>query len=491
MELLLGKDDAQPKLIPTIPQAQADTLLEGSRRAEVQPNEAIKEVEVSNKEAGSSKGLCGVNEIVIAAEEDKHEATCFAVNPHVTTVYDNEIDYSQKEFDITSSDKYHEVENNHTPAARRETDCIQLVNYSEDTKENELSDRKIQSIKDVETDKELPKESIHNEAINERTLFLYYIADNTQAVKGKINFMYIIKDTVTGATYDIRDQCSVSMLDDQQFSKLSGTGVKTSWQDWWEAKRNRNYQLLNAIEKGDLQEVSGLLDRKLHGGLTADIDTKSLDDFTPLHIAVSEGYHDIVLLLLSRKAPVDALTTSLRTPLHIACNRGNLRIVQTLVKFKANVNAQDADGNTPAHMLSSAGHGEALSWFLEQKPDLNLRNMYNETAMETSGSVEVRQIFGMAKAGKEDSYSRIVMENVILHNNRADMIKSFMFKAQMMNGKKIEEIPRVEPRTPKGDKTSSRIVKILEAAEKLKSITPDKLKGLYPHTAAQGSFNTK
>eukprot|EP00826_Nyctotherus_ovalis_P024190 TRINITY_DN1874_c0_g1_i2.p1 TRINITY_DN1874_c0_g1~~TRINITY_DN1874_c0_g1_i2.p1 ORF type:complete len:579 (-),score=111.37 TRINITY_DN1874_c0_g1_i2:784-2520(-) len=480
MELILGKNDAQAKLIPTIPQAQADTLLESCKRVEVQSNGAIKEVEISSKKAESSEKPYGVNEIVIVTEEDKYEATCISINPHVNAVCDNKIDDDLlKEFDATSSDKNIEIENDRTPIIEREADLLQPVTHSEDIKGNVFSNRGDdnaishfeESIKNVETDKEPPKENTHNGAIGKNE-----------------DFMYIIKDTITGATYDIRDQCCVSMLDNEQFSKLSGVDMKTVWQDWWEAKRDRNNQLLSAIEKGNLKEVSGLLDRKVHGDLIADIDTKSLDDFTPLHIAVSEGYHDVVLFLLSCKAFVDALTTSLRTPLHIACNRGNLQIIQTLVKSKANINAQDADGNTPAHMLSSAGHGEALSWFLEQKPDLDLRNMYNETAMETSGSVEVRQIFGMVvKVGKEDSYSRIVMENVILHNNRADMIKSFMFKAQMMNGKKVEEIPRVEPKTPKGDKASSRVVKILEAAEKLKSITPDKLKSLSVHTAPQGN----
>lgn len=44
---------------------------------------------------------------------------------------------------------------------------------------------------------------------------------------------------------------------------------------------------------------------------------------TPLHIACTHGYPDLVALLLKAKANVNARTHQGRTPLHYAATRGN------------------------------------------------------------------------------------------------------------------------------------------------------------------------
>jgi len=289
-------------------------------------------------------------------------------------------------------------------------------------------------------------------------------------------FKYFVKNTDNGIIYDIRNAYCVSMLNDLHSTTPDTIKGSTPWEDWWHEKRELNNQLLNAVEKGSLEEVEKLLDEKNCGGIMIDINTKSLDDFTPLHLAVSDGYEDIVSFLLSRDAVVDSVTTSLRTPLHIACNRGNLNIIKILVEAKANINAQDADRDTPTHILSRSGYGEALTWFLKQQPDLSLKNMYKETAIEAATNIEIRQIFGSyTKVKQEGDYRRAVIDGVIRHNNRADMIKNFMFRAQILNTKKVEEIKDVEAKAAK-EKKSSRVVKILQAAEKLKSIPPENIR---------------
>eukprot|EP01022_Parablepharisma_sp_SALTPOND_P025582 TRINITY_DN59_c0_g7_i1.p1 TRINITY_DN59_c0_g7~~TRINITY_DN59_c0_g7_i1.p1 ORF type:complete len:795 (+),score=65.68 TRINITY_DN59_c0_g7_i1:112-2496(+) len=306
---------------------------------------------------------------------------------------------------------------------------------------------------------------------------------------------YIIRDTVTGVAYDIRSQSTALMLSevDQMLTKLPGEKKKKPWEEWWREKRERNYQLMNAAERGDKDQIVNLLDESIYGDLAADINAKGLDDFTALHFAVSEGQIEAVELLLSCKAPIEAVTTSLRTPLHIACNRGNLEIIEILVAAGANINAQDKDGNTPTHILSNFGWIDALNWLLTKGPDLSIKNIYGETAIETAASVETRQIFSLHTKvpDKGDSYSRTVMEGVILHNNRADMVKSFMFRAQLLGAQSQPPKPeaKVEVKPPPPQKQQSRIVRILEVVNQMKELPSEERKGSPKGTKGNGSEN--
>ena len=77
-----------------------------------------------------------------------------------------------------------------------------------------------------------------------------------------------------------------------------------------------------------------------------------------------------------------------------------------------------------------------------------------------------------AKIQINDNYSRTMMEGILLHNNRVDMIKSFMFKAQLMSSQLPSQSPQSEEKATSQEKTfknKNRIVKILEAAERIKA----------------------
>lgn len=221
-----------------------------------------------------------------------------------------------------------------------------------------------------------------------------------------------------------------------RFTTFIDNNNKLTWELWWAIKRERNDQLLLASEKGDTFKVKELLDVPRYGDLIADVNVKGLDDFTPLHHAVSEGFVEIVDLLLAAKCNIDPLTSSLRTPLHVACYRGSKGIIETLIKAGANINSQESDGNTPSHILSELGSLDCLLIILKQKPDLTLKNTFGETADEVASNVDIRNLLlqnGKIAEADKTGYNRTVMDNIILHNNRADMIKLLMFKGQMLN----------------------------------------------------------
>src|SRR5205085_4989890 len=64
---------------------------------------------------------------------------------------------------------------------------------------------------------------------------------------------------------------------------------------------------------------------------------------TPLHAAAGAGYPGVVLLLLSRKAEVNAQDGGSRTPLAYAVERRNEPITKSLLAAHADPNAGTAD----------------------------------------------------------------------------------------------------------------------------------------------------
>ncbi len=291
--------------------------------------------------------------------------------------------------------------------------------------------------------------------------------------------MFIIRDNTTGATYDARKKETVLLLseEDKKLTKIEGKPGDQPWELWWAIKKERNSQLLLASEQGDIDQVRELLNAKKHGELVADVNARGLDDYTPLHHAVSELHTDVVNVLLRRGAKVELVSTSQRTPLHVACFRGNKEIIVSLVKHGSNINAQEKEGNAPAHILSELGFVDALSWLLEQKPDLGIKNQFGETASDLSANVEIRNLFAQHSktAAASDGYSRTVVENLVLHNNRVDMVKMLMFKGQMLTSSKAPEPaqaakkagPAEEKKTPAMTARESRRrrIRIIEATK--------------------------
>ena len=84
-------------------------------------------------------------------------------------------------------------------------------------------------------------------------------------------------------------------------------------------------------------------------------------------------------MVLDNNANVDAKTANMRTPLHLACIRGRLDFAKLLLAKGANLNMQDIEGNTPLHYVSEYGHREMLVVLLtnnisKYQPDLKIRN---------------------------------------------------------------------------------------------------------------------
>ena len=110
-------------------------------------------------------------------------------------------------------------------------------------------------------------------------------------------------------------------------------------------------QLRRASSQGDLAEVSRLLEAVAHPD--GRLDGR---DFTALHYAALYGHNQIVDILISRQADVNAVSVEGRTPLHMAASGGWHEVVERLVKSGARVDSVDHAANTALHDACHWGH---------------------------------------------------------------------------------------------------------------------------------------
>lgn len=128
--------------------------------------------------------------------------------------------------------------------------------------------------------------------------------------------------------------------------------------------------LVDAARSGDLPTVRALLDDG------ADANAASGDGMTALHWAAERGHREIVELLISSSANVDAKTRiGGYTPLHLGARGGNALIVKMLLDAGADLDAvTTTTGVTPLHLAAQAIDGaDAVSVLVDRGADVHAR----------------------------------------------------------------------------------------------------------------------
>lgn len=156
----------------------------------------------------------------------------------------------------------------------------------------------------------------------------------------------------------------------------------------------RNEQLLQAVESGDIEQVKRVLAR----GAVVNARTKS--GLTALSIAVIRGYDDIALLLIERGASLDARDKSGdrenrhpgNSPVHYAAIYGRTRVLQAMLARGVSPNLRDRNGRTLLMMAAENGHRDTVKLLLERGADPNARSALGDTALDAarrSGDPEI------------------------------------------------------------------------------------------------------
>ncbi|KAK3031686.1 hypothetical protein RJ639_035054 [Escallonia herrerae] len=107
---------------------------------------------------------------------------------------------------------------------------------------------------------------------------------------------------------------------------------------------------------------------------------------TALHYAADIGHRELLQLLISRGAEIDADSES-GTPLHSAVAHGRQEAIKVLLNSKANAGADPNTGScgiTPLGEAASKGENEVIKCLLRAGANANVADVYGSTPLETA-----------------------------------------------------------------------------------------------------------
>jgi hypothetical protein len=117
---------------------------------------------------------------------------------------------------------------------------------------------------------------------------------------------------------------------------------------------------------------------------------------TPLHAAAENGHAEMIQLLLSKGADVNARTASGYTPLHLAAKNGHGLCARILLDAGANVNAQSDNGETPLYLAAGNGHGEMVQLLVARGATMGQPGLTTQPATTPStgpaGEIQERHV---------------------------------------------------------------------------------------------------
>ncbi|XP_042882906.1 adhesion G protein-coupled receptor L2-like isoform X2 [Penaeus japonicus] len=149
------------------------------------------------------------------------------------------------------------------------------------------------------------------------------------------------------------------------------------------ASSYKGLDLSDAVKVGSLERVSRLLEQGVQ------VDARDKQGWTPLHNAANSGNEELVRLLLTHGADVNAKDYQYgRTPLHLAVWSGKKREAQSLLIAGANVNAKDNYGSTPVQLATIQHFHDVALVLLSYCPDLRLTDNKGMTAFDYVESID-------------------------------------------------------------------------------------------------------
>jgi ankyrin len=140
----------------------------------------------------------------------------------------------------------------------------------------------------------------------------------------------------------------------------------------------------------------------------ADVNAPDNDGDRPIHYAARRGHNAVVAMLEAKGAVSDATVESLlkigATPLHQAAAMGDLKQARALLAQGANVNAKDRLDARPLYYAAEKGRKDVIELLLAHGAAVHARNTRrHETALEAATRVGHKDAAELLKAADTSS----------------------------------------------------------------------------------------
>ncbi len=147
----------------------------------------------------------------------------------------------------------------------------------------------------------------------------------------------------------------------------------------------------DAARAGDLTKVKKLLTTGSLFSGPRYVDERDSYKRTPLHLAAEGGHTEVVSLLLSSGANLDAQTSGSFspfvgmkfTPLHSAAKWGRAKVVKLLINAGTNTDAQDSNKETPLHLAVKRNSEDIVRLLINAGASTVVVNINGKTALQS------------------------------------------------------------------------------------------------------------
>lgn len=173
---------------------------------------------------------------------------------------------------------------------------------------------------------------------------------------------------------------------------------------------NDNIPLHYAIKKNNLNTIKLLIK------YNSNVNFKDKYGYNSLHIAVRSKSFDICNEIIKYINNIDDITTSGETALHISINFQYNDLTKLLINKKANINKVDNNNKfSPLHYAITWNNYEIIIELLKNNADVNLQDIYGNTALIYTIKEDYLNIFNILKNYQYNANLWNIDGRLILH----------------------------------------------------------------------------
>lgn len=313
--------------------------------------------------------------------------------------------------------------------------------------------------------------------VKAKDLYIGSCAGKGRFFDGLIDEVYIIDRALTAA----------------EIMAISRSDVLETRTSMEAAADEKNKALLEAAEKGNLDEVKRLLDQG------ADIEARDDREATPLAWAARKGRLKVVRLLVAKGAKVNAEDRIGCTALRWACCHGHLNIAKLLLDNGADIHTKTGGGSTALMCASYQGRSEVVRFLLDKGLDTNEKEDTGQSALmwaAKGASPQVAKILISrgADINAKDNKGKSALDHALVKSKypyvekRRGEVAKVLKKHQAKRGSELTEGQR-DDEISRTESASTARASASKAKELLKVYT--KAMGRYRKAADKGHTEAK